>query len=81
VGAPDALALSSGTAALHLALILAGVGPGDEVLVSTLSPSHLLPLSPVRGAATAAFVFSSRCGATAEAWQDAPAVIYSLVHG
>ncbi|MCX7670193.1 MAG: DegT/DnrJ/EryC1/StrS family aminotransferase, partial [Anaerolineae bacterium] len=27
----------SGTAALHLALILAGVGPGDEVLVSTLT--------------------------------------------
>jgi len=37
VGAPHALALSSGTAALHLALILAGVGPGDEVLVSTLT--------------------------------------------
>ncbi len=37
VGAPYALALSSGTAALHLALILAGVGPGDEVLVSTLT--------------------------------------------
>ncbi|MFP4351977.1 MAG: DegT/DnrJ/EryC1/StrS family aminotransferase [Puniceicoccaceae bacterium] len=27
-------ALSSGTAALHLALVLAGVGPGDRVLVS-----------------------------------------------
>ena len=37
VGAPYALALSSGTAALHLALILAGVGPGDEVLVATLT--------------------------------------------
>ncbi len=37
VGAPHALALSSGTAALHLALLLAGVGPGDEVLVSTLT--------------------------------------------
>ena len=37
VGAPYALALSSGTAALHLALLLAGVGPGDEVLVSTLT--------------------------------------------
>ena len=36
-GARHALALSSGTAALHLALLLAGVGPGDEVLVSTLT--------------------------------------------
>ncbi|MFN8486686.1 MAG: aminotransferase class I/II-fold pyridoxal phosphate-dependent enzyme [Caldilineaceae bacterium] len=37
VGAPYAAALSSGTAALHLALLLAGVGQGDEVLVSTLT--------------------------------------------
>lgn len=37
VGAAHAVALASGTAALHLALILAGVGPGDEVLVSTLT--------------------------------------------
>lgn len=31
------VALNSGTAALHLALLLAGVRPGDEVLVSTLT--------------------------------------------
>ncbi len=37
VGAGHAAALSSGTAALHLALRLAGVGPGDEVLCSTLT--------------------------------------------
>jgi dTDP-4-amino-4,6-dideoxygalactose transaminase len=37
VGAGHAVALSSGTAALHLALILAGVGPGDRVLCSTLT--------------------------------------------
>ncbi|MGE5674172.1 MAG: DegT/DnrJ/EryC1/StrS family aminotransferase [Mycobacterium leprae] len=37
VGAPHALALSSGTAALHLALQLVGVGAGDEVLVSDLT--------------------------------------------
>jgi pyridoxal phosphate-dependent aminotransferase EpsN len=37
VGASHALALSSGTAALHLALMHLGVGPGDEVLVSTLT--------------------------------------------
>src|ERR1035438_4029961 len=32
-----AVALASGTAALHLALRLVGVGPGDEVLCSTLT--------------------------------------------
>ncbi|MCE7979674.1 MAG: aminotransferase class I/II-fold pyridoxal phosphate-dependent enzyme [Caldilinea sp. CFX5] len=37
VGAPYAAALSSGTAALHLALLLAGVKAGMEVLVSTLT--------------------------------------------
>lgn len=36
-GREHAVALSSGTAALHLALVLAGVGPGDRVLVSTLT--------------------------------------------
>lgn len=37
VGAPYSVALSSGTAALHLAFLLLGVGHGDEVLVSTLT--------------------------------------------
>lgn len=37
VGARYAAAVSSGTAALHLALILAGVGAGDDVMVSTLT--------------------------------------------
>ncbi|HVV82885.1 MAG TPA: aminotransferase class I/II-fold pyridoxal phosphate-dependent enzyme [Kofleriaceae bacterium] len=37
VGMPHALALASGTAALHLALVVAGVGPGDRVLVATLT--------------------------------------------
>jgi dTDP-4-amino-4,6-dideoxygalactose transaminase len=36
-GTGHAVALSSGTAALHLALRLAGVRPGDEVLVSDLT--------------------------------------------
>jgi dTDP-4-amino-4,6-dideoxygalactose transaminase len=37
VGASNAVAVSSGTAALHLALMAVGVKPGDEVFVSTLT--------------------------------------------
>jgi dTDP-4-amino-4,6-dideoxygalactose transaminase len=37
VDVPHAVALSSGTAALHLALHVLGVGPGDDVLVSDLT--------------------------------------------
>lgn len=37
VEAGHALAMASGTAALHLALIQAGVRPGDEVMASTLT--------------------------------------------
>jgi dTDP-4-amino-4,6-dideoxygalactose transaminase len=37
VGAPHAAALSSGTAAIHLALNLIGIQPDDEVLCSTLT--------------------------------------------
>jgi dTDP-4-amino-4,6-dideoxygalactose transaminase len=36
-GATYAIAVSSGTAALHLGLLLAGVGPGDDVVVPSLS--------------------------------------------
>jgi dTDP-4-amino-4,6-dideoxygalactose transaminase len=37
IGVPNAVALSSGTAALHLALMLVGVHAGDDVLVPTFT--------------------------------------------
>lgn len=37
VGSSHAVALASGTAALHLSIRLSGIGPRDEVMVSTLT--------------------------------------------
>src|SRR3954447_3455289 len=37
VGADEAVAVSSGTAAIHLALLLLGVGKGDKVFCSSLT--------------------------------------------
>ena len=37
VGAPHAVAVTSGTAALHLAMLAANIGPGDEVIVPTMT--------------------------------------------
>ncbi|MFE5567057.1 DegT/DnrJ/EryC1/StrS family aminotransferase [Amycolatopsis japonica] len=37
LGTPDVVAVATGTAALHLALLAAGVGPGDEVVVPSLT--------------------------------------------
>ncbi len=36
-GVPDAVAVSSGTAALHLALVTLGLGAGDEVIVPSFA--------------------------------------------
>lgn len=53
VGATYAVALASGTAALHLALRVAGIGPGDEVICSSLtfiasaSPVVMLGATPI----------------------------------
>lgn len=37
VGARDAVAVNSGTAALHAAMFAVGVGPGDEVIVPAMT--------------------------------------------
>jgi dTDP-4-amino-4,6-dideoxygalactose transaminase len=53
VGTPYAVTVSSGTAALHLAYLAAGIGPGDEVIVpaftfvSTASAVRLAGATPV----------------------------------
>lgn len=46
VGATHAVAVVNGTAALHTALLVAGVEPGDEVLVSALS--FIAPANAIR---------------------------------
>ena len=46
VGTKHAAALSSGTAAIHLALELAGVGAGDEVICSSLT--FVASVNPIR---------------------------------
>jgi perosamine synthetase len=46
LGARRAVATSSGTAALHVALIVAGVQPGDEVLVPSLT--FIAPVNAIR---------------------------------
>ena len=73
VGAPHAVALSSGTAALHLALQLCGVRAGDEVLVSTLTfAASVNPISYL--GARPVFVDSER-----RSWNLDPALLEEAV--
>ncbi len=68
VGRP-AVALASGTAAIHLGLRLLGVGPGDEVLVSDLT--FVASVNPIRYlGATPVFVDSDR-----DTWMMSPALL------
>jgi dTDP-4-amino-4,6-dideoxygalactose transaminase len=69
VGVPHALALSSGTAALHLALVVLAIGPGDEVVCSSLTFSA--SANPIRFVgAQPVFV-----DATAETWTLDPELL------
>lgn len=69
VGAAHAVAVNSGTAALHLALRLVGVGPGDDVLVSTLT--FIASVNPILYlGATPVFVDSERAS-----WNMDPALL------
>lgn len=51
LGVPDVVATASGTAALHIALLLAGVGPGDEVIVPSFTFAATIQAILAAGAA------------------------------
>src|SRR5512139_2408019 len=64
-----AVALASGTAAIHLGLRLLGVGPGDEVVVSDLT--FVASVNPIRYlGATPVLVDSDR-----DTWMMSPALL------
>jgi pyridoxal phosphate-dependent aminotransferase EpsN len=69
VGVPHAAALSSGTAALHLALRILGVGRGDEVIASTLTFSATVNPIVYEGA-TPVFIDADR-----ETWNMDPGLL------
>ena len=69
VAVRDAAALSSGTAALHLALVLLEVGPGDEVWTATLTFAATANAIRYVGA-TPVFIDSER-----ETWNMDPALL------
>lgn len=69
VGVPYAAAVSSGTAALHLALRCLDIGAGDEVLVSTLTfAASVYPI--IYQGATPVFIDSER-----DSWNMDPALL------
>ena len=72
IGLP-AVCLSSGTAAIHLGLILLGVGPGDEVFCSTLT--FAASANPIRyQGATPVFMDSDR-----ESWNLDPQLLSDVL--
>ena len=72
-GVPHAVACCNGTVAVHLALLAAGVGPGDEVIVPTLT--YVASVNPVVYAgATPVFV-----DAEPATWNMDPAAVAAAV--
>jgi pyridoxal phosphate-dependent aminotransferase EpsN len=68
-GAAHAVALNSGTAGIHLSLLLSGVGPGDEVVCSTFT--FVASANPIRYAgAKPVFIDSDR-----RTWNLDPALL------
>lgn len=74
VGARHAVALSSGTAALHLALQLSGVGPGDEVLVSSLT--FVASVNPIRYLGAQPVLIDSET----TSWNMDPSLVADVLH-
>ena len=73
VGAAHAISVCNGTAALHLALLALGIGPGDEVLVPTLT--YVASVNAIHHVgATPVFV-----DALADTWQIDPDAARRLV--
>jgi len=72
-GTKHAAALSSGTSAIHLALIMLGVGPGDEVICQSLTFSATAnPIAYV--GATPVFVDSEK-----ETWNMCPQLLREAI--
>ena len=71
-GAPDALALNSGTSAIHLALRVLGIGAGDVVLASTFT--FMASVSPILyQGATPVFIDSD------ESWNLSPELLKKAI--
>ena len=71
-GAPDALALNSGTSAIHLALRVLGIGAGDAVLASTFT--FMASVSPILDqGATPVFIDSD------ESWNLSPELLKKAI--
>jgi dTDP-4-amino-4,6-dideoxygalactose transaminase len=75
VGVEHAVAVSSGSAALHLALLLLGVGPGDEVLVPSFTFIATAAAATYLGARP---VFLD---STADNWTIDPALVAEELEG